>query len=201
MYVSAPVASLISSATPPASLLWRSPGITALNTARPPTVSIAWRAEASSSATTESGTGTPTDFQSSFNSTSEAVADGTGKPVFGEAVKREAIRELSFNIRSAATARSGVGNTGSFIEANSLLASGARLADPVRATAIGRLRILRTAPSAFAIRSTSFPTSTAKQATIASTPESFAMTSRQRSNKSGEDMTAAVTSTGLAIFP
>ena len=59
---------------------------------------------------------------------------------------------LSLSIRNAATALSGVGNTGIFKLLNIACALGARFLDPVRATAIGILRILLTPPSAAAIR-------------------------------------------------
>ncbi|CAB4955715.1 unannotated protein [freshwater metagenome] len=136
-----------------------------------------------------------------FNSTSEAESEGIPCfPVVGTEIFFE-VRAESLRIRSAATARSGVGNTGKLFFLKSTLASGANSCEPVRATTIGNSRIERTSPSAFAIRSTSEPTRTAKQATIESTPESRARTSRHFSKRSGEDITAAVTSTGLVIFP
>ena len=99
------------------------------------------------------------------------------------------------------TARSGVGKTGSFAALNNLSASGARLCEPVLATTTGISRTPRTELSALAMRSTSLPTKTQKVATIASTSGSFARTSTHFSNRSGADITAAVTSTGFAVFP
>ena len=144
----------------------------------------------------------PTFFQSAFISTSVAVLEGVGKSsdeVFTLILSMTL--PLSLSIRNAATALSGVGNTGIFKLLNIACALGAKFLDPVRATAIGILRILLTPPRAAAIRSTSAPTRTAKQAIIESTPLSCAKISKHFSNKSGEDITAAVTSTGLFAFP
>lgn len=71
----------------------------------------------------------------------------------------------------------------------------------MRATTIGICLIDLLALKVEAIASTSFPTSTQKVAIIASTLESFIKTSTHFLNRSGVDMTAAVTSTGFEEFP
>ena len=58
---------VISSATPPASLLCNRPGITAFITALPPTFVTAAIASPLLSITVETGTGTPTDPKADFN--------------------------------------------------------------------------------------------------------------------------------------
>ena len=85
----------------------------------------------------------PTFFQSAFISTSVAVLEGVGKcsdEVFMLILSMTL--PLSLSIRNAATALSGVGNTGIFKLLNIACALGAKFLDPVRATAIGILLIL-----------------------------------------------------------
>ncbi|CAB5065632.1 unannotated protein [freshwater metagenome] len=100
----------ISNATPPASLLCNKPGITAFNTARPPTFTTAALTSLFLETTSDSGTGTPTLSHKFFSSTSLA-------PAFGVAVAstsgfREYFgigSETTRNNSSARAARSGVG--------------------------------------------------------------------------------------------
>ena len=152
--------------------------------------------------TSDSGTGTPTLCHKFFSSASLAPAFGVAvvstsglREYFGIGI--ETIRNNS----SARAARSGVGYTGILNWANFFAANGASDCAPVRATTIGKDLTFPAAPSALAILSTSSPTRTQNAAIIASTFISFTNIDIHFSNSSGDEITAAVTSTGLVEFP